>query len=275
MGTTRSMRRFDESPLFEAEELRGFLPKVDPLDRLPRAYAVWDEMGRDLPKLLISSSLRGTLRNMPKLDASGLNDAAAIERAMMLLSYFGHAYVWGQGDPEKNLPASIAVPWHSIARRLGRPPVLSYASYAMNNWRRIDRVGPVALENIALLQKFLGGADEEWFVLVHVDIEAKAAPGLAKILPLQDAVTRDEAAEVTAHLRKIAQSVDEMNCTMARLPERCDPYIYYNRVRPYLYGWKDQPALPDGLVYEGVLDYKGQPQKFRGETGAQSAIVPC
>jgi indoleamine 2,3-dioxygenase len=23
------------------------------------------------------------------------------------------------------------------------------------------------------------------------------------------------------------------------------------------------------------LDYKGQPQKFRGETGAQSAIVPC
>ncbi|MGH7855963.1 MAG: hypothetical protein ACREQY_01445, partial [Candidatus Binatia bacterium] len=43
---------------------------------------------------------------------------------------------------------------------------------------------------------------------------------------------------------------------------------------PYIHGWKDHPALPDGLVYEGVADYGGRPQKLRGETGAQSAIVP-
>src|SRR5262249_24360958 len=54
----------------------------------------------------------------------------------------------------------------------------------------------------------------------------------------------------------------------------CDPYIYYHRVRPYIHGWKNHPDLPRGLIYEGVGAYNGQPQQFRGETGAQSAIMP-
>jgi indoleamine 2,3-dioxygenase len=56
--------------------------------------------------------------------------------------------------------------------------------------------------------------------------------------------------------------------------ELCDPYIYYRRVRPYIFGWKDRPALPDGLIYEGVEEFKGLPQRYRGGTGAQSSIVP-
>jgi indoleamine 2,3-dioxygenase len=62
--------------------------------------------------------------------------------------------------------------------------------------------------------------------------------------------------------------------TLKRLPEWCDPYIYYQRVRPYLHGWKNHPDLPHGVFYEGVEAYGGEPQQFRGETGAQSAIIP-
>jgi indoleamine 2,3-dioxygenase len=62
---------------------------------------------------------------------------------------------------------------------------------------------------------------------------------------------------------------------MQRMPESCDPYVYYHRVRPYIFGWHNNPALPGGLVYEGVTAYAGKPQSFRGETGAQSTIVPC
>jgi indoleamine 2,3-dioxygenase len=275
MGTARTIHRVPIPQSFEPDSTHGFLPRDEPLDRLPRTFAIWDEIGSALPKLLISDAIRETLSKMPILDAVGLETDAQLERAMMLLSYFGHAYVWGAGDPAKRLPASIAAPWHAVAKRLGRPPVLSYASYALNNWRRIDRDGSIALGNIALLQNFLGGADEEWFILVHVDIEAKAASGLARILLAQEAAAGDRAQELTDHLEVIRDALSEMNRTMARMPERCDPYIYYNRVRPYLYGWKDQPALPEGLVYEGVDEYAGRPQKFRGETGAQSGIVPC
>jgi indoleamine 2,3-dioxygenase len=59
------------------------------------------------------------------------------------------------------------------------------------------------------------------------------------------------------------------------MKERCDPYVYYNRVRPYIHAWKNSPALPNGLIYENIEAYAGQPQQFRGETGAQSSIVPC
>jgi indoleamine 2,3-dioxygenase len=45
-------------------------------------------------------------------------------------------------------------------------------------------------------------------------------------------------------------------------------------VRPYIHGWKDNPALDGGVVYEGVDRYKGVPQAFRGQTGSQSSIVP-
>jgi indoleamine 2,3-dioxygenase len=66
-----------------------------------------------------------------------------------------------------------------------------------------------------------------------------------------------------------------MRDTLLRMKERCDPYVYYTRVRPYIHGWKNSPPFPNGLVYEGVESYAGQPQQFRGETGAQSSIVPC
>ncbi len=46
-------------------------------------------------------------------------------------------------------------------------------------------------------------------------------------------------------------------------------------MRPYIHGWKNHPALPQGVIYEGVEAYGGVPQFFRGETGAQSSIIPA
>ena len=69
--------------------------------------------------------------------------------------------------------------------------------------------------------------------------------------------------------------IKAMYDVLARMPEKCDPYVYFHRVRPYIFGWKNNPALPDGVIYEGVDEYQGKGQKFRGETGAQSAIVPA
>jgi indoleamine 2,3-dioxygenase len=59
------------------------------------------------------------------------------------------------------------------------------------------------------------------------------------------------------------------------MPELCDPYVYYRRVRPYIHGWKDHPLLPEGVIYRGVRELRELPQRWRGETGAQSGIVPA
>lgn len=193
---------------------------------------------------------------------------------MVLLSYLGHAYVWGGSRPASVLPESVAVPWHDVAERLGRPPVLSYSSYALHNYFRFDDAREIECGNIGLIQNFLGGIDEEWFILIHVDIERKAAAAMAVLHACLDAAEAEDAEALEALLGQVESSLSSVQTTMLRMPEHCDPYIYYHRVRPYIHGWKNHPDLPDGLIYEGVAAYGGQPQKFRGETGAQSSIVP-
>jgi indoleamine 2,3-dioxygenase len=250
---------------------RGFLPSPDPLTQLPPQYAVWDEVGRELPKLLTVGRARAVVDSLPVLDPAGLADEA-VPRAMLLLSFFGHAYVFQTWHSEAatRLPAAVAQPWVAVAARLGRPPILSYASYALDNWRRLDPSGPIELGNLALLQNFLGGLDEEWFVTVHVQIEAQAAPALAALPMAQDAAAKQDAATLEAHLASIAAALEQMNQTLLRMPEWCDPYIYYHRVRPFIHGWQQHP-----VTYEGVPEYAGAPQAYYGETGAQSTIVPC
>jgi indoleamine 2,3-dioxygenase len=252
---------------------RGFLPRDDPLGRLPSALAEWDELASDLPKLMATGRVRTFLERPLAFDAASLTTHADVERAMLILSYLGHAYVWGDVRPVYRLPTALARPWHDVALRLGRPPVLSYASYALANWRRVDPEGPVALGNIVLLQNFAGGLDEEWFVLVHVDIEARAGNALVAIGEAQRAVHHAEATTVEISLGTIACALEAMCQTLERMPEHCDPHVYYRRVRPYIHGWKNNPALPDGLIYSGALG--GTPQLFAGETGAQSTIIPA
>ncbi len=253
----------------------GFLPATDPLRELPSRFTSWEEVAHALPKLIVAGRLRRTVEGLPRISVGGLDDPAALRRAMMLLSYMGHAYVWCAADPAPRIPASIAEPWFQVASRLGRPPVLSYASYALDNWGRIDRKRPIDIENIFILQNFLGGADEDWFILVHVDIEAKAARALRAIPAAMAAAEQRDWELLAMTLDEIDESLIAMIATLRRMPEYCDPYIYYHRVRPYIHGWKNNPAVPDGVVYEGVEAYRGRPQKFRGETGAQSGIVPA
>ena len=253
----------------------GFLPSTDPIPSLPSIFSAWDDIVHALPKLFLTSTLREAILSLPEMDLSHFTSGMEYERAMLMLSYLGHAYVWHNtktAKPAERLPAVLSKPWSAIANKIGRPPVLSYASYALYNWYRINPEKPIALGNIALLQNFLGGEDEEWFILVHVDIEAKAISGLNALLPAMTAAENYDVAALMLALEKIADSLSAMCDVLDRMPEHCDPYIYFNRVRPYIHGWKNNPALPNGLIYEGVSEI---PQFYKGETGAQSSIIPC
>jgi len=255
---------------------QGFLPS-DPLEQLPDSPML-NQLGHELPKLLSARRVRqfidGQRQLLPSIPTTWRDQD--YRAAMRILSFAGHAYVWEVPDqPAATLPAQLAQPWYDIALKLGRPPVLSYASYALDNWRRIDSTKPIQLDNIVLLQNFLGGLDEEWFVVIHVQIERQAGPGLAGLIQAINGAGSGKPEDVLAGLRSLAAAQTAMRDTLLRMKERCDPYVYYNRVRPYIHAWKNSPALPQGLIYDGVTAYNGQPQLFRGETGAQSSIVPC
>ena len=89
------------------------------------------------------------------------------------------------------------------------------------------------------------------------------------------AAEAEDAAECERLLVEMNEAWERIYSHFARMPERCDPYIYFQRVRPYIHGWANNPALGEGLVYEGVERFQGRPQAYRGQTGSQSSIVPA
>src|SRR5207247_235586 len=80
--------------------------------------------------------------------------------------------------------------------------------------------------------------------------------------PIMD---RDDGAGLEAVLEATRASLNAMNQTMLRMPEGCRPEVYFRKVRPYIFGFTN-------VVYEGCADTS--PRTYRGETGAQSSIVP-
>jgi indoleamine 2,3-dioxygenase len=243
------------------------------LVRLPDAFAEWEDCAHFLPKLLMTEQFRSLSRELPDFPVEELSSESEWCRAMGLLSYVGHAYVWCEKSLPEFLPSKIAKPWTTVASKLGRPPILSYASYCLDNWRLIDPSGAIECGNIALIQNFLAGMDEEWFILIHVEIEAEAGPAIRLLPQVQMSALVNEPELCCDQLGQVRDCVQAMLTTLRRMPEFCDPYIYFHRVRPYIHGWKNHPEMPEGLVYEGCFD--NQPQQFRGETGAQSSIIPC
>ncbi|CAB4581471.1 unannotated protein [freshwater metagenome] len=260
---------------FGLSEEFGYMQHSEPVATLPPGNEAWDEMGKNLPKYLMGSDFRQRVKDLPDFKIDTLKTDGQIRRAFLVLSYIGQAYQWSDNEPAHVLPAKLAKPWYEVGKLVGRPPILSYTSYSIDNWYLLDKKGPIECGNIALLQCFLGGQDEEWFILIHIEIEKKAGKALKAIEDAQKAVVAQDLGALEKALTKLRDGIKAMYDVLARMPERCDPYVYFHRVRPYIFGWKNNPSLPNGVVYEGVEEYQGKGQTFRGETGAQSAIVPA
>ncbi len=267
----KNMIRLEE---YQISATTGFLPENDTDTAAgPSLNPEWDDLALQMPKYLPGGGIQKRIETLPPFVLSSADAPKATwERDMRTLSYLGHAYLWGDKTVPAAIPAVVARPWHDVAVKIGRHPILSYPSYCLFNFRRFDPSQPAHIGNIAIVQNFLAGLDEDWFILIHVDIEARAAQAIATIPTLMDAAEKGEIDVVVDGLNQVRNGLVEMNAVLNRMPEGCDPYIYYTRVRPYIFGTKNNPAVPNGMVYEGC--YNGQAQFFRGETGAQSGIVP-
>ncbi|MDB4055970.1 indoleamine 2,3-dioxygenase [Gammaproteobacteria bacterium] len=260
--------------------MQGFLPQNVP----SKSYSVQSEscdriqeIASNLPKLLLTGKVQSAINKLSPKDLSIddllINQASQdLKLAMSHLSFIAHAYIWGDNKPNESIPSVLANPWVKVANNQGRPPILSYASYCLDNWFLIDPDEAISLENIGLINNFLGGVDEDWFVTIHVCIENAAADAMAACAEIAMLETDSPENKSIELLNRIVRSMKKVNEIFARMPEKCDPYIYYHRVRPFIFGTKDNPDLKNGLIYKG--EFKNQPQFFRGETGAQSSIIP-
>ena len=256
---------------------RGFLCPFDaPAVGLAGALGEVCDLALRLPELLPAGAVRDVLDQLPVIspEAIAALDEAQARVAMVHYSFLVQAYVWGAEPAATVLPPTLAIPIVALADRLGQQPLLQYSGYVLDNWGLLDPSKGVSLDNIYMIQKFAAGTDEAWFVLVHVAIEGRAGAALALFGPLIEAAADGDADRAEALLSQIVAIWAEINALFDRMPEQCDPYIYFRRVRPYIHGWRDNPALGAGVVYRGVERFQDLPQAFRGQTGSQSSIVP-
>lgn len=263
---------------YDVSKERGFLLSVDPdTIELPDYLHSVRGAAMSLPKLIPTGQVRRHLEGIDCLDLTEFCHEASEHQqrmAMVHYSFMVQAYVWGEEQAPTVLPKCLALPIWQLGKSLNQKPLLPYSSYVLDNWARLDARSAIDLSNVHMIQPFIGGQDEAWFVLIHVAIEARAGEMLAAMPQLIDAVSNGDGDLIEAGLAKMSRVWDDINDIFNRMPERCDPYVYFHRVRPWIHGWKDNPALGAGLIYEGVEETGGQPQTFRGQTGSQSSIVP-
>ena len=260
--------------------MHTFLSKTPPLrDYISKKKSLLNitEIANELPKLLLTNNVQNKINRL-KVDELSVDillknkSEKEINLAMSHLSFIAHAFMWGGNKPEKILPEVISKPWVKLSKYLGRPPILSYASYCLDNWYKVNQKEPISLDNVALINNFLGGVDEDWFVTIHVCIEDAAGDAIDAGYKLSRLNESNNVDDFNTNLKKILTSLKNVNNIFSKMPEKCDPYIYYHRVRPYIFGTKDNPDLKKGLIYENQFNNK--PQFYRGETGAQSSIIP-
>jgi indoleamine 2,3-dioxygenase len=250
--------------------IRGFLPKRDPLCSFPAdsPYQVLDDIGKNLPSLLHEKTFRNYAKtlNIPLWQSEvSVHRIPELQLYYLRLGFLASAYINQVGEEVCHvLPANIAIPLTHVCKLLQRPPILSYDGYALYNWHRFQKDRCIGLGNIDTLQNFVHLYDEHWFILVHIEIEAIAANILAAILRIDLLLKATPDQNTEADLWCISTAIKQLTKVLKRIPEKMDPELYFKTFRPYI-------RFFENVVYEGV-DHKAI--DFRGETGAQSSIIP-
>lgn len=230
-----------------------------------------------LPELLSAGELRARVLRMPEfVIESWLPSASEDTVRTILLDYamLAQAWVWGAEGTPQALPAQIARPIVAISSHIGQVPILTYASYVLDNCQ-FDPDGREDddLDAATVCRSFTGAVDEHWFISVHAAIERAASGLIDGALTACKSVRDGDQGRCLVALEAIALTWQRMHRVLARMAEGCSPEFFFHRLRPFLNGWANNPALPGGLVYDGVAEFAGQPQSFRGAAGSQSSAV--
>ena len=258
----------------------GFLMSPDPASNLndvesglkSEVVTEIEEIAQKLPQLVAANEIRSVLRDLKAHDMTSfksLDDFRIVERAFQIYAHLANVYIWCEEDnPENHIPKGVAIPLVQLAEIVERPPIIPYASTALSNFKRIDPNGAIEVDNLECIQKIIDIQDESWFHLIHVEIEAHAGRANYQCLKATEAISNNDPKKVEVALSEIPIAFEKMMVTFRRMFEKCSPDKYYHTLRPYLFGF-------DNIIYQGVEKFNGEPQTFRGETGAQSSVIPA
>ncbi len=262
---------------------RGFLRDIEPLRSLDvqvdPSFEIWEMLLAEMPNLIACTSLHRAVDRAIPLRVDLLKNERELRRASVILSALSNAYIWTESNkPKQSLPPALATSLIDVNERLGIPPCLQHQHVVLDNWRLIDPNGPTIIGNLATLFNFGGGMDESGFLIVTAHVEAMGAPALRALvkikLLLEDMQhANDESDQYQQHhldhinqskhnqekvieklLREVHKSLLSMQDGLLKMYELVDNYVFYNRVRTFMFGTKGNNLIPNGILLNGVTN---------------------
>ncbi|XP_040507474.1 indoleamine 2,3-dioxygenase 2 isoform X1 [Gallus gallus] len=243
-----------------------------PQTELPPSYSVWMDIAHELPQLIASRQLRARIHQMPQLNTQHLRGREELHLAHLVLSFLTMGYVWQEGEEGtmKVLPCNLAVPFWEVSQTLGLPPILTHADFVLANWRRKDPSGPLEIENLEPIISLPGGESLRGFILVTLLVEKAALPGIKATIQAVHALRHLDDELLHRALQGLSAAIGDMDKALQQMHDYVDPAVFYTVIRIFLSGWRDNAAMPHGLLYEGVSE---QPMAFSGGSAAQSSVL--
>ncbi|KAM3863119.1 indoleamine 2,3-dioxygenase 2-like [Diretmus argenteus] len=269
---SRAMLQADLDAFDISDELGFLLEK--PLTNLPEYYQVWMDLANNLTQLIESHKLRDLVHKMPVLSPHLLRSHRELRLAHLALGFITMGYVWQEGQyaPAEILPKALALPYCTVSRRLGLPFILTYADSVLANWKLKDPMGEMEIGNMDLIISLPGGKSCRGFFLVSMLVEMAASSGIKAALEVMHAMEICDLIGVQKGLLKVVLSLKKMQETFKLMHKHVDPTDFHGTLRIFLSGWRDNPMLPGGLLYEGVSK---EPILLSGGSAAQSSAIQC
>ncbi|XP_064788609.1 indoleamine 2,3-dioxygenase 2-like [Oncorhynchus masou masou] len=268
----RSALQIDLDCFFVSEEF-GFILE-QPATDLPDYYRVWMGLASNLTPLIQTHQLRDLVNEMPVLSPHHLKGHRELRLAHLALGFITMGYVWQEGQhlPAQTLPKSLALPYWLVSKRLGLPPILTYADSVLVNWRLKDPTGDMEIGNLETLFSFPGGESCKGFFLVSLLVERAASSGIQGAFSVMNAVVTCDIISIQKGLYKVGQSLRKMKEIFELMHRHVDPTAFHGTLRIFFSGWRDNPMLPGGLLYEGIVE---EPMMLSGGSAAQSSSIQC
>ncbi|KAI0021712.1 indoleamine-dioxygenase [Xylariomycetidae sp. FL0641] len=270
------LSQLDEPLTKFAVSRNAFLPHEYPLSSLPDSYyAPWENLAAELPALIRSRTLRELVSRLPVLKTERLCTEPEWRRAYSVLAFGAHAYIWGDESPAEVLPPAISVPLLRVSEHLLVPPVATYAALNLWNYQaRSPSAPPSELDELSALLTFTGTESESWFYTVSVAMEAQAGECIPKALSALRAIPCRDYGTITAAFESVARCIRNVSTLLGRMPEKCEPDIFYNQIRPFLAGSKGmaKAGLPRGVFYDEG-NGMGMWRELRGGSNGQSSMI--
>lgn len=300
-------------PPFVISRERGFLPREDPMVKMPEAFSglssLLDRMTIHQPADANGHRATGLLGKgefgdavLDELKPDG-KEAKAVDAAIesgnshLLAALFRDycfatsAYLLEPVDRafretgfytqgRNVLPAQLAVPLKKLADKLGHFPYMEYASsYALVNYMCKDpnfkgNAGKYSFDNMELIRSFEDASgSERGFILVHVEMVSYTGKLVSATEDALRACNNKDVAAFEDAFERLLLTYRKINESMETMWGRSLPADYLN-YRSFIFG--TGPKKMNAMFPSGVRyeSVSEEPQYFRGESGANDSIVP-